>query len=412
MALPRALGLPRGRARLLAVVLARARDASRAELGPDVEWRLFWDRAGDGDPESNALYLECRRRERRGLSRDAERGPAPRFPGAGTKRAAMRRETRGTHEVHACFSFALLPGPDAKKHRADAPGEDREAARDDVSHPETSLDENEEKISVADEAAPTEVSRLNLAGPVVEMVASLRETLGWTSRGRVGVAGDASADASASFRGNTKKSDDDDDARACACGTRRCVFLALPRADTFRLRMDRLMAHRFVLPPCETFLRGREAVSLDVAGDATDDEDFQKEEPRDERASRAWGAKGFASREALVGDALVCLSFHDEVAERFVAEAAADEPPRAREGGDDSGYDDSGYDEAEGEEAEGGRRGDASRDVGETSAEKKKSVPPRRLPRRRTALRDAEGLRDRPPRRSPPWAPPARPRSS
>ena len=246
---------------------SRARDASRAELGPDVEWRLFWDRAGDGDPESNALYLECRRRERRGLSRDAERGPAPRFPGAGTKRAAMRHETRGTHEVHACFSFALLPGPDAKKHRADAPGEDREAARDDVSHPETSLDENKEKISVADEAAPTEVSRLNLAGPVVEMVASLRETLGWTSRGRVGVAGDASADASASFRGNTKKSDDDDDAGACACGTRRCVFLALARADTFRLRMDRLMAHTFVLPPCET--RGREAVSLDVAGDAT-----------------------------------------------------------------------------------------------------------------------------------------------
>lgn len=355
----------------------RARDASRAEPGPDVEWRLFWDRAGDGDPESSALYLECRRRERRGFSRDAERGPAPRFPGAGTKRAAMRRETR-VDEVHACFSFALLPGPDAKKHRADAPGEDREATRDD----EAFLDENKEKISVADEAAPTEVSRLNLAGPVVEMVASLRETLGWPSRGRVGVAGDASADASASFRGNTKKSDDDDDdARACACGTRRCVFLALPRVDTFRLRMDRLMAHTFVLPPCET--RGREAVSLDVAGDATDDEDFQKEDFQKERASRAWGAKGFASREALVGDALVCLSFHDEVAERFVAEAAADELQvhRAREGGDDSGYDDSGYDETEGEEAEGGRRGDASRDVGETEkTEKKKSVPPRRLP--------------------------------
>ena len=355
----------------------RARDASRAEPGPDVEWRLFWDRAGDGDPESSALYLECRRRERRGFSRDAERGPAPRFPGAGTKRAAMRRETR-VDEVHACFSFALLPGPDAKKHRADAPGEDREATRDD----EAFLDENKEKISVADEAAPTEVSRLNLAGPVVEMVASLRETLGWPSRGRVGVAGDASADASASFRGNTKKSDDDDDddARACACGTRRCVFLALPRADTFRLRMDRLMAHTFVLPPCET--RGREAVSLDVAGDATDDEDFQKEDFQNERASRAWGAKGFASREALVGDALVCLSFHDEVAERFVAEAAADElqVPRAREGGDDSGYDDSGYDETEGEEAEGGRRGDASRDVETEKTEKKKSVPPRRLP--------------------------------
>jgi hypothetical protein len=144
--------------------------------------------------------------------------------------------------------------------------------------------------------------------------------------------------------------------------------------------MDRLMAHTFVLPPCET--RGREAVSLDVAGDATDDEDFQKEDFQNERASRAWGAKGFASREALVGDALVCLSFHDEVAERFVAEAAADElqVPRAREGGDDSGYDDSGYDETEGEEAEGGRRGDASRDVETEKTEKKKCVPPRRLP--------------------------------
>jgi hypothetical protein len=178
------------------------------------------------------LYLECRRRERRGFSRDAA-APASRFPGAGTKRAAMRRETK-IEEVHACFSFALLPGPDAKKPRAAKTGEHREARRDD----EAFLDEKNE-ISVADDAAPREVSRLNLAGPVVEMVASIRETLGWPSKGKVGAESDASAD--------------DDDAQKnvffCACGTRRCAFLALPRSDGDALRMDRLMAHRFVLPP-------------------------------------------------------------------------------------------------------------------------------------------------------------------
>ena len=374
----------------------RARDASRAESGPDVEWRLFWDLAGDGAPESCALYLECRRRERRGFSRDAA-APAPRFPGAGTKRAAMRRETR-VEEVHACFSFALLPGPDAKKPRADTPGEDREARRDD----EAFLDE-EKEISVADDAAPREVSRLNLAGPVVEMVASIRETLGWASKGKVGAEGDASADASASSLCTSKKSDDDD-ARAnvffCACGTRRCAFLELPRLDGDSLRMDRLMAHRFVLPPERASVSTtrdafppthdgrvharRKSLPSEQSSDVCRDKD---EDESPERASRVWGAPGFflASRGALAsGDALVCLSFHDEVV--GFAEAADGEPPRAREGGDDSGYDDSGDDETEAEEeVEGGVGGDASSSseaTEEKCAEKKKSVavPPRRLP--------------------------------
>ena len=237
------------------------------------------------------------------------------------------------------------------------------------------------------------------------MVASLRETLGWTSRGRVGVAGDASADASASFRGNTKKSDDDGDARACACGTRRLLSSRFPRADTFRLRMDRLMAHRFVLPPCETFLRGREAVSLDVGGDATDDEDFQKEEPETSAPRERGARRGFASREALVGDALVCLSFHDEVAERFVAEAAADEPPRAREGGDDSGYDDSGYDEAE--ERRKAVEEETRRETSARPRRRRKSVPPRLPPAAHRASRRRRPSRSPSPAESP-WAPAAR----
>ena len=374
----------------------RAHGAGHAKPGPDVEWRLFWDRAGDGDPESCALYLECRRCERRGFSCDAG-APASRFPVAGTKRAARRCETR-VDEVHACFSVAVLPGPDAKKHRADTTGEHRKAAREDEVFP----DAKKENVSSFAEtsAAPREVSRrTNLAGPVVEMVASLRQTLGWSAKGRVGVARDASADASASVasasavRGRTKPSSDDgddgDDA-SCACGTRGCAFLALPRSDSNRVRMDRLMAHRFVLPPAvvgedaspETAGGAADAAARDEARAASREVVCEKEEPLfgKECASPAWGAHGFASHEALGGDALVCLSFHDDVVD-FVAETTAAEPPRAREVGDDPGYDDSGYDETEEEEVERGRRGDASRNA-ETRfvAEKKKSVPPRRLP--------------------------------
>ena len=390
----------------------RARDASRAESGPDVEWRLFWDLAGDGAPESCALYLECRRRERRGFSRDAA-APASRFPGAGTKRAAMRRETK-IEEVHACFSFALLPGPDAKKPRAAKTGEHREARRDD----EAFLDEKNE-ISVADDAAPREVSRLNLAGPVVEMVASIRETLGWPSKGKVGAESDASAD--------------DDDAQKnvffCACGTRRCAFLALPRSDGDALRMDRLMAHRFVLPPTAASFSTttdasppkntpkpssahagvharRKSLNSEESSDVRFDEDESKE-----RLSFAWGCPGLASRGALAsGDALVCLSFHDEVV-GFAEAADGGLTLRAREGGDDSGYDDSGDDETEEEEVEGGVGGDKSAfEATEkcASSEKKKNVavPPRRLPpAAHRASRRRGSHRSGPPAESPLGAP-------
>ena len=68
------------------------------------------------------------------------------------------------------------------------------------------------------------------------------------------------------------------------------------------------------------------------------------------------------SRGALAsGDALVCLSFHDEVVGFAEAASLGGLNPRAREGGDDSGYDDSGDDEAEEEEeVEGGVGGDKS----------------------------------------------------
>ena len=95
---------------------SRARDASRAELGPDVEWRLFWDRAGDGDSESNALYLECRRRERRGsLRARRRRGPAavPR------RRYQTRRDaTRDPRDPRGARVFQLRVAPRAGREEA------------------------------------------------------------------------------------------------------------------------------------------------------------------------------------------------------------------------------------------------------------------------------------------------------
>ena len=91
--------LPRGRARLLAVVLARARDAGRAELGPDVEWRLFWDRAGDARPRRRTPCTSSAAAANGGVSRATpsgarERGspaPVPNAPRCDTRPAGPTR---------------------------------------------------------------------------------------------------------------------------------------------------------------------------------------------------------------------------------------------------------------------------------------------------------------------------------
>ena len=233
------------------------------------------------------------------------------------------------------------------------------------------------------------------------MVASLRETLGWTSRR-------PSRRRGRRVRGRVRVVSWEHE----KVGRRR-RRARVPRAGpggafSSRFGARTLFAfewtgswHTRVLPPCETRAGEKRSPSTSAATPPTTKISSQlgpeTSAPRGRGARRSSRARGRSS--GTRSSAFRSTRTVAEVGRRGAPPTSL--RARARSG-DDSGYDDSGYDEAEGEEAEGGRRrrrvARRRRDLARRSARASRRGG---FPRRRTALRDAEGLRDRPPRRSP-----------
>lgn len=262
--------------------------------GPDVEWRLFWA-PRDHSPETCSLYLECRKSVSCGVSEVSKL--------SGASKPA-------SNEVHTCFSFGLVrevPGG----NNSDEHTEKHTIGTRHVSNPNSEDGFSSDTSSECAENVSA-AHHLTLTRPVVDMVASIRESLGWSASGN---GKNASGYASPKRKGSEtdtgmlfSKKTHQRETQNCSCDDGRCTFLA--NARRAGLGVDMVMTHTFVLEDGGGDVDGMH----DGMHDGMQDVDDKKVDP-----STRWGAKKFVSCDELravsackeFGDVLVEVAFHD-----------------------------------------------------------------------------------------------------